>query len=78
MSNINFAPYSGAPTLLLNGRSDEEHPWYTRALPLWNLLSEPKRLVLIDGAGHVPPLEARVPPINEWLDETLGTVRMRR
>ncbi len=72
--NINFAPYISVPKLLLNGRSDEEHPWLTRALPLWNLLSEPKELVLIDGAGHVPPLDARIPAINDFLNRTLGPV----
>jgi formylglycine-generating enzyme required for sulfatase activity len=74
-SNINFAPYLEPPKLLLNGRFDEEHPWYTRALPLWNLLREPKKLVLVEEAGHVPPVEARAPAINQWLDETLGLVR---
>jgi pimeloyl-ACP methyl ester carboxylesterase len=58
----------------LNGRDDEEHRWYTRALPLWNLLREPKKLILVEGAGHLPPLEARVPAINRFLDETLGPV----
>lgn len=73
-SNINFAPYIRPPKLLLNGRDDEEHPWLTRALPLWNLLREPKELVLVPGAGHVPPVEARVPAVNRFLDETLGPV----
>ena len=73
-SNINFAPYIRPPKLLLNGRDDEEHPWLTRALPLWNLLREPKQLVLVPAAGHVPPLEARVPAINRFLDQTLGPV----
>jgi formylglycine-generating enzyme required for sulfatase activity len=73
-SNFNFAPRIRAPKLLLNGRYDEEHPWDRRALPLWNLLREPKRLALVDG-GHFPPAEARVPAINAWLDETLGPVR---
>jgi formylglycine-generating enzyme required for sulfatase activity/dienelactone hydrolase len=74
-SNINFAPYITVPKLLLNGRQDEEHGYYTRALPLWNLLREPKKLVLVEGAGHIPPAEARVPAINSWLDETLGPLR---
>jgi hypothetical protein len=73
-SSINFAPRIRAPKLLLNGRYDEEHPWERRALPLWRLLQAPKRLVLVEG-GHVPPAEARVPVINDWLDETLGRVR---
>ncbi len=73
-NNVNFAPYIDAPILLLNGRNDEEHPWLTRARPLWNLLPEPKELVLIDGAGHVPPLDVRIPAINDFLDKTLGPV----
>lgn len=71
-NNINFAPYIYPPKLLLNGRHDEEHPWYTRALPLWNLLREPKELVLVDGAGHLPPLDVRIPAINTFLDKHLG------
>ena len=73
-SSVNFAPRIGAPTLLLNGRYDEEHPWISRGLPLWRLLREPKQLTIVDG-GHLPRAEARVPVINEWLDETLGPVR---
>jgi formylglycine-generating enzyme required for sulfatase activity len=76
-ANFNFAPYIKAPKLLLNGREDEEHPWLTRALPLWNLLQQPKKLVLVEGAGHVPPLQERVPAINRFLDETLGPVLRR-
>jgi pimeloyl-ACP methyl ester carboxylesterase len=72
-NSINFAPRITVPKLLVNGRWDEEHAWERRALPLWRLLREPKRLALIDG-GHVPPAEARVPVINAWLDETLGPV----
>ncbi|MDF1505108.1 SUMF1/EgtB/PvdO family nonheme iron enzyme, partial [Roseisolibacter sp. H3M3-2] len=74
-ASFNFAPYIRAPTLVLNGRQDEEHPWATRALPLWNLLREPKELVLIDGVGHHPPVEFRAPPINAFLDRVLGPVR---
>lgn len=74
---INFAPRL-PPTLLLHGKNDEVLPYYTELLPLWNLLREPKKLVVIEGAGHVPQLEARVPAINQWLDETLGPVRPRR
>ena len=73
-SNINFAPHIKAPKLVVNGRHDEEHPWVSRGLPLWNLLREPKELVLIDGVGHHPPAEQRVPPINAFLDKTLGPI----
>ena len=71
----NFAPYLGVPVLLINGREDEEHPWLTRGLPLWNLLSEPKELELVEGSGHQPDLEVRVPRVNAWLDRHLGPVR---
>jgi eukaryotic-like serine/threonine-protein kinase len=73
-SNINFAPYIRAPTLVVNGREDEEHPWRTRGLALWNLLTEPKELALFDGVGHLPPAELRIPRIREFLDRTLGAV----
>jgi formylglycine-generating enzyme required for sulfatase activity/dienelactone hydrolase len=73
-SPVNFAPRIGAPTLLLNGRYDEEHPWISRGLPLWRLLREPKRLTIVEG-GHLPRAEERVPVINSWFDETLGPAR---
>lgn len=73
-NSINFAPRVRGPTLLLNGRYDEENPWARHAAPLWRLLPEPKRLSIVDG-GHLPPAEGRVPVINAWLDETLGRVR---
>jgi serine/threonine protein kinase/formylglycine-generating enzyme required for sulfatase activity len=74
-NNVNFAAWIKQPKLLLNGKNDEESVWLTQALPLWNLLREPKKLVLVDGAGHIPPAEERVPPINAWLDSTMGPVR---
>ena len=73
-ANLNFAPYITVPKLVVNGRQDEEHPWLTRALPLWNLLTEPKELVLRDGVGHNPPAEVRVPPVNAFLDKVFGPV----
>jgi len=74
--NVNFAPRIEAPTLMVHGRQDEEHPWLTRGRALWNLLSEPKRLVLLEGEGHLPRPEALIPPIEEFLDETLGPVAL--
>jgi hypothetical protein len=29
---------------------------------------------LVEGAGHHPPVDQRVPPINAFLDRTLGPV----
>ena len=73
--NVNFIPYIRAPTLMVNGRQDEEHPWLTRALPFWELLTGPKELVLRDGEGHQTSDEVRVPAINDFLDRTFGPVR---
>jgi len=75
--NVNFAPYVRVPKLLINGRNDEEHPWLSRGLPLWNLLQEPKELVLVEGGGHVVPPEDRIPAINDFLDRVLGPVTGR-
>ncbi len=57
-----------------DGMGDEASPYQISALPFYNLLTEPKKLVLLDGE-HVPPLEERVPVINKWSDETLGLVK---
>lgn len=73
-SNVNFGPYIHPPKLLVNGTTDDEHPWLTRGLPLWNLLREQKQLVLIEGAGHVPPAEVRIPAITRFLDGQFGAV----
>jgi formylglycine-generating enzyme required for sulfatase activity/dienelactone hydrolase len=70
---VNFAPYIPAPVLLVNGIYDEEHHWFTRGLPLFNLLPEPKELPLHED-GHLPSTELRSPVINAWLDKTLGPV----
>jgi formylglycine-generating enzyme required for sulfatase activity/predicted esterase len=74
IAHSNFAPRIRAPKLLLNGRYDEVHPLTTLVEPFYNLLREPKKLVLYDGS-HTPPIETAVPAINGWLDETLGSVR---
>lgn len=74
--NVNFAPYIKPPKLIVNGKYDEEHNWYTRALPLYNLLPDPKELVLLD-CGHLPPVELRTPVINAWLDKMFGPVQFK-
>src|SRR5262245_22362806 len=73
---VNLFPYIRAPKLLLHGRYDETTPLKSQAEPLQKLLRGPKRIVLYDG-GHTPPPEIYVPPINGWLDETLGPVRRK-
>jgi len=70
---INFASHISAPKLILKGRYDEAHPLKTETEPLFNLLPEPRRIVIVE-SGHVPPPEIFAPEINRWLDETLGKV----
>lgn len=55
---------------MLKGRYDEAHPLKTEAEPLFEILSEPKRLMVVE-SGHIPPPEIFAPTINKWLDETL-------
>jgi len=45
----------------------------TESKTLFDLLREPKRLVIVE-SGQVPPPEIFAPTINNWLDETLGKV----
>jgi formylglycine-generating enzyme required for sulfatase activity len=72
---VNFAPSLELPILIVQGRHDEEHPYYTRFLPLYQLLpAEWTRLELVQGAGHLVRPEFRVPPITEFLTENWGAV----
>jgi serine/threonine protein kinase/formylglycine-generating enzyme required for sulfatase activity/cephalosporin-C deacetylase-like acetyl esterase len=73
---VNFAPLIQAPKLLVHGRYDEANPLKTMAEPLFNLITEPKKMVVYDG-GHRPDSEYRVQVVNSWLDETLGPVKQK-
>jgi pimeloyl-ACP methyl ester carboxylesterase len=68
-SAIHFIPRISGPTLVINGRYDETLSVRTEVEPLFALLAEPKRLVLLDG-GHIPPLDAWVPVARDWLART--------
>jgi dienelactone hydrolase len=72
-SIANFAPHIRVPKLVLKGRYDEAHPLKTETEPLFQLLSEPKKIVIVE-SGHVPPPEIFAPAVNSWFDETLGKV----
>lgn len=72
-SRVNFAPRIRAPKLMLHGRWDEAHPLQTEAMPAYRLLSEPKRLVVVD-AGHIPTADVFHRVMTEWFDERLGKV----
>ncbi len=71
---VNFVPRIESPVLVLTGRYDEEMPYEPYARALYELLTGPKRLELVD-SGHLPPVEIRNPIISAWLDETLGPVQ---
>lgn len=73
-NGVNFAPHIPAPKLMINGRYDEALSFRAEAEPLYKLLRGPKELVVVD-QGHIPSLEASVPTINRWLDQTLGAVK---
>src|SRR5262249_30254749 len=57
---IEFAPHITQPKLILKGRYDEAHPLKNEAEPLFNLLREPRRIVIVE-SGHVPPPEIFAP-----------------
>ena len=72
-NGINYAPYIRAPKLMIHGRYDDAVPLATEGQPLYDLLREPRRLVVVDD-GHIPSLELMVPLVNRWWDETMGPV----
>jgi cephalosporin-C deacetylase-like acetyl esterase len=72
-NQINFAPHIRGPKLMVQGLYDEDTPLRTAAEPLFELLTEPKRLITYEG-GHVPSVEIMVSTISPWLDEVLGRV----
>lgn len=73
VTDVNFVTRIKVPTLVLTGRYDEEIPYEPYARTLYEMLTAPKRLELVE-SGHLPPVEIRNPIISAWLDETLGKV----
>jgi serine/threonine protein kinase len=71
---INFLSRYKAPTYMIHGKYDEAVYFSVSVMPAYNLLPEPKKLAALN-TTHVPPLAMRVPLINKWLDETLGTIK---
>lgn len=74
VNSINFASRIDHPKLILHGLYDEVRSYRDMALPLYELLTEPKTLHVFDG-GHAPSLEISAPVIKSWLDKTFGPVR---
>jgi len=77
--NLNFAPRSRAPTLMVNGRDDVLFPMESSQIPLFRLLGAPekdKRHFVIEG-GHVQFTQKVVRETLAWLDRYLGPVKTR-
>ncbi|HEY0593880.1 MAG TPA: protein kinase [Thermoanaerobaculia bacterium] len=72
-NRIHFAPRILQPKLMLQGKWDEAIAFDSEAMPLYNLLREPKRLEVYEG-GHVPPPARMISSTTAWFDETLGPV----
>ena len=65
---VNYAPYIRTPEkFMIHGRYDEGFPLKTSAEPLFDLLSEPKQMLVLD-TGHFPPISMWYPPAQEFFD----------
>jgi len=73
---INFVAHYNKPTYFLYGKYDEAMPYNLLVLPFYNLLKNIKAVELVN-SGHIPPIELRVPIINKWLDESMGSVKYK-
>jgi formylglycine-generating enzyme required for sulfatase activity/tRNA A-37 threonylcarbamoyl transferase component Bud32/dienelactone hydrolase len=76
---IHFAPRVRMPVLMLNGRHDYAFPLEISQKPMFRLLGTPekdKRHVIYD-SGHIPPRNAVIKEILDWLDRYLGPVKMK-
>ncbi len=73
---VNFVSHYNKPTYFLYGKYDEAMPYNLLVLPFYKLLKNIKGVELVN-SGHIPPIEVRVPIINKWLDESLGTIKFK-
>lgn len=79
VNSLNFAPRSRAPTLMVNGRSDQLFPYETSQVPMFRLLGaaeRDKRHFVVDG-GHPVFNQEIVREVLGWLDRYLGPVNTR-
>lgn len=73
---IHFAPHVKNPTLMVNGYDDFFFPYETSQKPMYSLLGVPqsdKKHMVLD-AGHIPPRQAVIKEVLDWLDRYLGPV----
>jgi DNA-binding winged helix-turn-helix (wHTH) protein/formylglycine-generating enzyme required for sulfatase activity/dienelactone hydrolase len=72
---INFDPHMSTPTLVLNGRYDDDFPLESSQRPLFQFMGtapKDKRLVIYDGGHGAFPRPAAVRETLDWLDKYLG------
>jgi eukaryotic-like serine/threonine-protein kinase len=75
---VTFVPRVKLPVLMVGGKLDFIFPVESSQKPLFNLFGTPaaqKRLVIFEGAGHVPPRLELIREVLDWLDQKLGPVR---
>lgn len=70
---MNFAPHIKVSKFLIKGEFDEAHPLETESRPLFELMTEPKTLDLVE-SGHLPPPRLLSPRAIKWLDQVFGPV----
>ena len=78
VDGINFDPHVATPTLVLNGRYDDDFPVELSQRPLFQFMGTPpkdKRLVLYEGGHGIFPRPAGVREVLDWLEKYLGPVR---
>ena len=76
VSQINFVPRIKVPVLMVNGRYDYFFPAHSSQEPFFKALGTPnkdKRYV-VEESGHVPPREALIKEVLDWLDRYFGPV----
>jgi pimeloyl-ACP methyl ester carboxylesterase len=72
VSPVRAAPLIKVPVLLLHGALDRETP-SAHSQRIFDALGGPRKLSIVDGAGHNQALGAATwPLIDEWLDEVLA------
>jgi DNA-binding winged helix-turn-helix (wHTH) protein/formylglycine-generating enzyme required for sulfatase activity/dienelactone hydrolase len=78
VDGINFDPHVTTPTLVLNGRYDDDFPVELSQRPLFQFMGTPpkdKKLVIYEGGHGVFPRPTAVREVLDWLDKYLGPVR---
>ena len=71
---INFAAHIKPPKLMMHGKYDEDTPLLSAGMPLFDLLRQPKEIVLFEG-GHAPTSELMFQTMGPFFDKVMGKIR---